>query len=156
MNIIKHLIKSDKTPVYILTLSAVIGAVVGFIGVLFQLGVAFISTWRMTSVEQHFSAKWQIILATFIFSACLTMLAYYLVKRFAPEAGGSGIPDIEGALQDLRPVRWWRVLPVKFFAGLGTLSSGMVLGREGPTVQIGANTAEMFSDIFRLKNKDNR
>lgn len=105
MNIIKHLIKSDKTPVYILTLSAVIGAVVGFIGVLFQLGVAFISTWRMTSVEQHFSAKWQIILATFIFSACLTMLAYYLVKRFAPEAGGSGIPDIEGALQDLRPVR---------------------------------------------------
>ena len=156
MNIIKHLIKSDKTPVDILTLSAVIGAVVGFIGVLFQLGVAFISTWRMTSVEQHFSAKWQIILATFIFSACLTMLAYYLVKRFAPEAGGSGIPDIEGALQDLRPVRWWRVLPVKFFAGLGTLSSGMVLGREGPTVQIGANTAEMFSDIFRLKNKDNR
>ena len=37
MNIIKHLIKSDKTPVYILTLSAVIGAVVSLIGVLFQL-----------------------------------------------------------------------------------------------------------------------
>lgn len=32
----------------------------------------------------------------------------------------------------------------------------MVLGREGPTVQLGANIAEMFSDLFRLKDKDNR
>lgn len=55
---------------------------------------------------------------------------------------GSGIPEIEGAMEEMRPVRWWRVIPVKFIGGLGTLGAGMVLGREGPMVQMGATVGE--------------
>ena len=153
---IDQLIKSDKTPMHILLLSALIGSLAGLLGVLFQMGVTFISTFRVTSVQGYFTEKWQLGLAVFTIAAILSMIAYYLVKRFSPESGGSGIPEIEGALEDLRPVRWWRVIPVKFFGGLGALGSGMVLGREGPTVQLSANIAEMISDIFRLKDKDNR
>ena len=89
---------------------------------------------------------------TDIFTAAMC----HLVRKYAPEAGGSGIPEIEGALEDQRPVRWWRVLPVKFFGGLGTLGGGMVLGREGPTVQIGGNIGRMVLDIFRLKGDEAR
>ncbi len=92
----------------------------------------------------------------FILSAALAVLGYYLVRRFAPEAGGSGIPEIEGALEELRPVRWWRVIPVKFIGGMGTLGAGMVLGREGPTVQMGGNVGRMVLDIFRMRGAEAR
>lgn len=45
---------------------------------------------------------------------------------------------------------------MKFFGGLGTLGGGMVLGREGPTVQIGGNIGRMVLDIFRLKGDEAR
>ena len=84
------------------------------------------------------------------------MVGYFLVRKFAPEAGGSGIPEIEGALEELRPVRWWRVIPVKFIGGMGTLGAGMVLGREGPTVQLGGNVGRMVGDLFRMRSAEAR
>lgn len=156
MNLINYLRNADKTPAQIILLAALSGIFIGLLGVLFQLGVDYISHIRMTSVKNYFSDPWQMVAAVFSFSALLSMFAYYIVHKYSPESGGSGIPEIEGALQDLRPVRWWRVLPVKFFGGLGSLGSGMVLGREGPTVQLGSNLAEMVSAIFKVKKGPNR
>ncbi|WP_034949426.1 H(+)/Cl(-) exchange transporter ClcA, partial [Erwinia oleae] len=107
----------------------------------------------LATVENH----WLLVFPlAFILSAALATAGYFLVKKFAPEASGSGIPEIEGALEELRPVRWWRVLPVKFIGGMGTLGAGMVLGREGPTVQIGGNLGRMVLDIFRMKSAEAR
>lgn len=156
MNFIKKIIASDKSALHVLILAAIIGALAGLVGTLFQMGVTYISNFQGTTLRGYFEEEWQLITALFSFSALLGMFAYYIVLKFSPESGGSGIPEIEGALQDLRPVRWWRVLPVKFLGGLSALGAGMVLGREGPTVQIGANLAAMMSAIFRVKNKDNR
>lgn len=112
--ILRRLKESNKTPFGILLLSAVIGAFVGLVGTLFELGTTWVSNYRSSSVNELITDKWLLIPAMFAVSAILAMIGYYLVKKISPESGGSGIPEIEGALQDLRPVRWWRVIPVKF------------------------------------------
>ncbi|PSV26042.1 MULTISPECIES: H(+)/Cl(-) exchange transporter ClcA [unclassified Photobacterium] len=153
---VRQLLTRDKTPVSVLFLSALVGILAGLVGTLFEIGVNWVTDQRTEWLRDEITSVLPLWLAAFIVSAFLAFVGYYLVSRFAPEAGGSGIPEIEGAMEEMRPVRWWRVIPVKFFGGLGALGSGMVLGREGPTVQMGGNIGRMISDIFRLKDKEGR
>lgn len=144
----------ERSPFLILILAAIVGTFTGLLGSCFQICINSIIAWRLDF--SYFSTESSLFKYGLIFclSGLMGAFAYYLVKKLAPESSGSGIPEIEGALLDLRPVRWWRVLPVKFLGGLAALGSGMILGREGPTVQIGSNIGKMVSDTFQLKNRE--
>ena len=78
-------------------------------------------------------------------------IGLWLVRRFAPDASGSGIPQLKGFILGERGIEWRRLLPVKFFAGLFGIGGGLALGREGPTVQMGGVTGLMVSQWFRVK-----
>ncbi|SQI31810.1 H(+)/Cl(-) exchange transporter ClcA [Serratia plymuthica] len=153
---VRQFIRRDKTPVAILFMAAVVGTLAGLLGVAFDKAVDWVQQRRLSALAQVADSWILVWPLAFILSAALAVLGYYLVRRFAPEAGGSGIPEIEGALEELRPVRWWRVIPVKFIGGMGTLGAGMVLGREGPTVQMGGNVGRMVLDIFRMRGAEAR
>jgi CIC family chloride channel protein len=79
-------------------------------------------------------------------------IGLWLVRRFAPEAAGSGIPHLKSVVLGESTMNWRRLLPVKFFAGLASIGSGLVLGREGPTIQMGGATGLMVSDWLRVKS----
>ncbi len=144
--IVRRFLGRDRVSLVTLLLAVLVGILAGCLVSAFAWGVAWLHDLRM-----HLAAGslWQaplLVAAT----AALGGLGFWLMRRWAPEAHGSGIPEIEGALDGLRPLRWWRVLPVKFCSGLCVLGSGMIMGREGPSIQMGAHTGQLVADCFRL------
>ena len=76
-----------------------------------------------------------------------------MVARFAPDSRGSGIPHIKGVLVHLRSMKWTWLLPVKFIGGIVGIGAGLSLGREGPTVQMGAAVGRGVSDLLRVPSR---
>ena len=135
-------------------LACSVGAVVGLVGGFFHRSIDALSGWHSSLVLSQ--PGWLSILLVALVTATLTVLVAWLVRRFAPEAAGSGVQEIEGVMADQRVLRWQRVLPVKFFGGIASLSSGLVLGREGPTIHIGASVAAAFAGRLRLGEVDRK
>lgn len=109
----------------------------------------FLLGWTTTRGMLGFAA-----LCTFTMG--LVGAALWLIRRFCPEASGSGIPHLRIVLQEEGRVRWRRVLPVKFLSGLFAITSGLCLGREGPTIQMGAALGSMWGESTMGKGTDRR
>ena len=72
-------------------------------------------------------------------------LAGLMVQQLAPEAEGSGVPQLQAALRQSGGTLGWRVALVKLLSTVLVNGSGMPLGRQGPTVMVGASLATEFS-----------
>jgi len=127
----------------------IVGLIAGTFGTVFRLTLSYIDDFRNTLFANAHHSGFINWILPLLFGVAGIGVSLILVKKFAPEASGSGVQEIEGALDGIRPLRWKRILPVKFFASLFSLGSGLLLGREGPTIQIGANAGKMTEDIFK-------
>jgi len=135
--------------------AAVAGAVTGLTGACFRLVLREADSSRVDVMSQlRPLGAAGVLIAMLIVAACAA-LARGLV-RLAPEAGGSGVQRVEAVMRgEARPASS-RVLPVKFVGGALALGAGMVLGREGPTVQMGAVIGDWFAKQARLSTVDLR
>lgn len=63
-----------------------------------------------------------------------------------PDIKGSGIPQVEGQLTGQFDEEWWPVLWRKFVTGVLAIGPGLFLGREGPSIQLGAAVGQGIAE----------
>lgn len=75
----------------------------------------------------------------------------YLLYRYFPDARGSGVPQTKAALFAREGRISLRTVLGKFACTAATLASGIPLGREGPSVQVGAGIASVLGRSLGLR-----
>jgi CIC family chloride channel protein len=127
----------------LLALSILIGALTGL------AVVAFILLTERLGMRLYpaGSAAWRRVLIPIAGSLGMG----YLLFRFFPDARGSGVPQTKAALYARGGVITLRTIVGKFFCTAATLASGIPLGREGPSVQVGGGIASLLGRRLGLR-----
>ena len=120
--------------------ACLIGLISGLAAVSLKQGTGTIAGWRLHLAHQY--PVWLVLPAVGLVGGFFCGL---LIERAAPEATGSGIPQVKAALGHVSIALNARVAIVKLLSTLLSLGSGLTLGRQGPTVQIGAAIAAQLS-----------
>jgi len=133
--------------------AALVGAFSGMVAVAFRMGLKQAEALRQFLLINYTGQA--VFVPAFVFVVMLCFVVW-LVKRCAPEASGSGIPHLKGILEDGSEFRALPVLAVKFFGGIIGIGSGLALGREGPTVQMGGAVGALFARFFSVNPSETR
>ena len=134
--------------------AALVGVITGLLGSAFRRSLVVAERLRTSVVLQlHHQGSWAVVVPVGIGIAG-AVFAVLLVRRVAPEASGSGIPHLKAVLHHLRGMRWQRIIPVKFLGGLAGIGSGLALGREGPTIQMGGAVGKMISECLSVNPRE--
>ena len=90
------------------------------------------------------------IISGFIVLTLVGLANGWLLSKFAPEAAGSGIPQLKTAYRKNRSQISFRIVWVKFIAATLSVGGGLSLGREGPSVQLAGGLASVIGQKLKL------
>ncbi len=135
--------KSEERTYFILTL--VTGVAAGLAATLLNKIIHGIT--HLLETDKAFTWK------TYLSGGALVLVSGFISTRFFPSTSGSGIPGVRVALAVFNGKIRLRDTLAKAFTSIGSLSSGMSLGREGPTVAITAGLGSFLGETFHLSKK---
>ena len=136
-------------------LAAIAGVAIGFVGGAFRWLLEQATRLRLDVVDWAHTAAGPGWLVPILIVAAGAGIARALVT-LVPLAGGSGIQHVEAVWLKKADPPPLRVLPVRFVGGLIAIGSGLVLGREGPTVHMGAALGAAAGIRARVPDDDVR
>lgn len=126
----------------------VAGLLIGVIGAYFREGLVLMADWHTQAVvwaKQWPALGWAIPVALGVITAGVARL----LVRMEPLAAGSGVQHVEAVMHGQAKVAPIWVVPIKFFGGIIGIGMGLALGREGPTVQMGATIGGFIGRCVR-------
>lgn len=129
----------------------------GLVGVLISLYRKIVTLLQGKMIGFYAGARGSVL--NFILVLFVIGLLAFIVGKLTqkePKIGGSGIPQVSGQLKGIMDVKWKPVLLFKFVGGLIGLGSGLTVGREGPSVQMGATLGQAVADSLQKDENDKR
>ena len=132
--------------------AVMVGLISGLLVVLFKVSIN-----KLFEFIQHYISQFDLIHKLLIFPIITTLgglISGVLVFKFAPETKGSGIPFVKMVMARMGNITRVRTIVIKFLAGVAGIGTGLSLGREGPSVQLGAGAGALVGKIFKMKGTD--
>ena len=126
-----------------------IGALAGLTAVAYRYCLTYAEDALSFILHAVQGNPWKIAL-WFLALAAMGAIVARIVK-WERMSSGSGIPQVSGEVKGYLDPVWWRVVAAKFTGGTLCILGGLSLGREGPSIQLGAMAAKGYS---RLRNYD--
>ena len=139
-----------------LTLLAIVGGILtGILGGVFRLALQGAQSFRADVLEWAAEAPALRWIVPVVLAGAAVAFAR-LIIRWVPEAGGSGVQRVEANMRSEIGFAKMRVIPAKFVSGVLAIGAGLALGREGPTVQMGAVIGSYAGKYAQVSEHDRR
>ena len=135
--------RARRIPVMLITEGLCVGLIGGFIVLLYRVALTFAGNW-LIKILSYIKGNPFRCGVWFLILMVLAWIVGRLVK-WEPMISGSGIPQVEGEVSGRLSQNWKRVLPAKFAGGFLCMLGGLSLGREGPSIQLGAMAGQGIS-----------
>lgn len=132
--------------------AVMVGLISGLLVVFFKVSIN-----KLFEFIQNFISQFDLSHKLLIFPLITTLgglISGVLVFKFAPETKGSGIPFVKMVMARMGNITRVRTIVVKFLAGVAGIGTGLSLGREGPSVQLGAGAGALVGKVFKMKGTD--
>lgn len=132
--------------------AVMVGLISGLLVVFFKVSIN-----KLFGFIQNFISQFDLSHKLLIFPLITTLgglISGVLVFKFAPETKGSGIPFVKMVMARMGNITRVRTIVIKFLAGVAGIGTGLSLGREGPSVQLGAGAGALVGKIFKMKGTD--
>ncbi|MGN1202585.1 MAG: ClC family H(+)/Cl(-) exchange transporter [Eubacterium sp.] len=138
-----------KESFYLIVRGLEVGVTAGLVSVLYRFLLSFAENKLYTVLD--FVKGNPLRIAVWLVILMLIGAVVYFITRWEPMAAGSGIPQINGEVKGYFSQSWWRVILGKLVGGTLSVFSGLSLGREGPSVQLGGMAGK---GVARLTKAD--
>jgi len=134
--------------------SFIVGILTGLAITAFRKSIDFLSSLRIDFYDKAVSGQFGTVFGFGVLILTVIILGLFMgfiIKKY-PMIKGSGVSQIKGKFMKKLDMTPWPELPLKFLGGVLNISAGLSVGREGPSVQIGAYIGSAFEKIGKTSH----